>query len=103
MNLATMLMQHVTPLADYQPKGATRNRSTYNTKPAAGARADKAKKVYWSVMRGKGWQTTTEIEVACGYMPRTARKWLEKAWRWGLVDKRRSETGKGWQWLWVVK
>lgn len=100
MNFTTMLQQHVTPLAEYQPKGAVRDRSTYNTKPAAGARAEKAKKIYWNVMRGKGWQTTTEIEAAIGYKPRTARKWLENAWRWGLVDKRKATDPRGWEWRW---
>jgi hypothetical protein len=103
MNFATMLMQTVTPLFEYQPKGLTRDRSTYNTKAAAGARSENAKKVYWNAMRGKNWQTTTEIEHAVGYHPRTAEKWLGKAWKWGLVEKRRSEVGKGWQWKWVQK
>jgi hypothetical protein len=103
MNFATMLMRTVTPLFEYQPKGLTRDRSTYNTKAASGARAEKAKKGYWNVMRGNGWMTTTQIEQACGYKPRTARKWLQKANQWGIVDKRKAIIGKGWEWFWVQK
>lgn len=101
MNLVTMLQQTVTPLSAYN---ARREPDTYNTEPANGVRASTTKLHYMDTMKGKGWMTTNEVDVAAGYKRGAASKWLLRALVWGYVEQRpvggTYNKQRGYEWRW---
>ena len=105
MNLATMLMQTVTPLSEREvtPKPGKGKGQTKCMKHANVAKSDKAKARYQVAWRDDEWLGTQQIEARLGYMPGASLDTL-KAWvAEGVLECRERVPGKrkqGLEWRW---